>query len=146
MTDMRPCIAVYGDELGDADIDAILPSQQWRSGASDADLRAGYGARLEAQNGRMIMNTAIPIINLRHQLAESLSAKVRARRATKHFCAACRRGLPQHARTQPLSTCSHRDRGISAAEALAARALGISLDKQAVVFEMGSLLASLQNA
>ena len=56
-----------------------------------------------------------------------------------------RRGLQPLPAQQAPSDALPAIEAFHAAEALAARAIGISLDKQAVVFQMGSLLASLQN-
>jgi DNA polymerase III subunit delta' len=82
---------------------------------------------------------------IRHSLAEKLSLKA----AQPRYEAFLRRAparIAAFARTQPPGTVLPAIEAFHAAETLAARAIGISLDKQAVVFQMGSLLASLQNS
>ncbi len=81
---------------------------------------------------------------LRHKLAEELSLKAAQPRYEAFLryapvrIAAVARNLPTE-QVMPAINAFH------AAETLAARAIGISLDKSAVIFQMGSLLASLQN-
>jgi DNA polymerase-3 subunit delta' len=82
---------------------------------------------------------------IRHSLAEKLSLKA----AQPRYEAFLRRAparIAAFARTQPPANVMPAIEAFHAAETLAARAIGISLDKQAVVFQMGSLLASLQNS
>jgi DNA polymerase III subunit delta' len=82
---------------------------------------------------------------IRHSLAEKLSLKA----AQPRYEAFLRRAparIAAFARTQTPGTVLPAIEAFHAAETLAARAIGISLDKQAVVFQMGSLLASLQNS
>jgi DNA polymerase III subunit delta' len=81
---------------------------------------------------------------LRQQLAESLSLKA----AQPRYEAFLRRAparIAAHARQQSPSDALPAVEAFHAAETLASRAIGLTLDKQAVVFQMGSLLASLQN-
>jgi DNA polymerase III subunit delta' len=81
---------------------------------------------------------------IRHSLAEKLSLKA-AQPRYEAFLRRVPARIAAFARTQPPSTVMPAIEAFHAAETLAARAIGISLDKQAVVFQMGSLLASLQN-
>lgn len=81
---------------------------------------------------------------LRHQLAETLSLKA-AQLRYEAFLRRVPARIATFARTQPAAAVLPAVEAFHAAEELAARAIGLSLDKQAVVFQMGSLLASLQN-
>lgn len=81
---------------------------------------------------------------LRHKLAETLSLKA-AQPRYEAFLRYVPARIAEHARSMPSDSVLSAIDAFHAAETLAARAIGISLDKQAVVFQMGSLLASLQN-
>ena len=81
---------------------------------------------------------------IRHSLAEKLSLKA-AQPRYEAFLRRVPARIAAFARAQPPATVLPAIEAFHAAETLAARAIGISLDKQAVVFQMGSLLASLQN-
>ncbi len=80
---------------------------------------------------------------LRNGLAEKLSLKA----AQPRYEAFLRRApalIAEHTRTLNVA---HLNNGVAAWEAasgLAGRAIALSLDKQSVVFQMGSLLASIQ--
>jgi DNA polymerase III subunit delta' len=82
---------------------------------------------------------------IRHGLAEKLSLKA-AQPRYEAFLRRVPARIAAFARTQPPAAVLPAIEAFHAAETLAARAIGISLDKQAVVFQMGSLLASLQNS
>ena len=82
---------------------------------------------------------------IRHSLAEKLSLKA-AQPRYEAFLRRVPARIAAFARTQPPANVMPAIEAFHAAETLAARAIGISLDKQAVVFQMGSLLASLQNS
>ena len=81
---------------------------------------------------------------IRHSLAEKLSLKA-AQPRYEAFLRRVPARIAAFARTQPPASVMPAIEAFHAAETLAARAIGITLDKQAVVFQMGSLLASLQN-
>jgi DNA polymerase III subunit delta' len=80
---------------------------------------------------------------LRHQLAETLSLKA-AQPRYEAFLRRVPARIAAHARTQSPASALPSVEAFHAAEELAARAIGLTLDKAAVVFQMGSLLASLQ--
>ena len=82
---------------------------------------------------------------IRHSLAEKLSLKA-AQPRYEAFLRRVPARIAAFACTQPPANAMPAIEAFHAAETLAARAIGISLDKQAVVFQMGSLLASLQNS
>ena len=81
---------------------------------------------------------------LRQQLAEALSLKA-AQPRYEAFLRRVPARIAAHARQQAPGDALASVNAFHAAETLAARAIGLSLDKQAVVFQMGTLLASLQN-
>lgn len=81
---------------------------------------------------------------LRHKLAEMLSLKT-AQRRYEAFLRRVPARIADFARTQPPELVLPSIDAFHQAEKLAARSIGLSLDKQAVIFQMGSLLASLQN-
>lgn len=96
------------------------------------------------QSMDLIVAKGDPDNSVRSKLAESLSLKA----AQPRYEAFLRRAparIAAHARQQPPSEVLTSVEAFHAAETLAARAIGLTLDKQAVVFQMGSLLASLQN-
>jgi DNA polymerase III subunit delta' len=80
---------------------------------------------------------------LRHQLAETLSLKA-AQPRYEAFLRRVPARIAAHARQQAPQQALPAVEAFHAAEELAARAMGLTLDKQAVIFQMGSLLASLQ--
>jgi DNA polymerase III subunit delta' len=81
---------------------------------------------------------------LRHQLAETLSLKA-AQPRYEAFLRRVPARIAAEARNQSPASALPSVEAFHAAEELAARAIGLTLDKAAVVFQMGSLLASLQN-
>ena len=91
-----------------------------------------------------LVNNGDPSNAIRHSLAEKLSLKA-AQPRYEAFLRRVPARIAAFARTQPPAAVMPAIEAFHAAETLAARAIGISLDKQAVVFQMGSLLASLQN-
>jgi DNA polymerase III subunit delta' len=91
-----------------------------------------------------ILSNGDPNNKLRHQLAETLSLKA-AQTRYEAFLRRVPARIAAHARKQAPATALPSVEAFHAAEELASRAIGLSLDKQAVVFQMGSLLASLQN-
>jgi DNA polymerase III subunit delta' len=81
---------------------------------------------------------------LRHQLAEALSLKA-AQFRYEAFLRRVPGRIAAFARQQPPAEALPAIEAFHAAQELASRAMGLTLDKQAVVFQMGSLLASLQS-
>jgi DNA polymerase III subunit delta' len=80
---------------------------------------------------------------LRHQLAETLSLKS-AQERYEAFLRHVPARIATCTRDMPTSDVAIGIDAFHKADTLAARAIGLSLDKSAVVFEMGSLLASLR--
>jgi DNA polymerase III subunit delta' len=91
-----------------------------------------------------IISYGDPGNKLRHQLAETLSLKA-AQPRYEAFLRRVPTRIADHARLQAPQDVSAAISAYHAASELASRAVGLTLDKQAVVFQMGSLLASLQN-
>jgi DNA polymerase III subunit delta' len=79
---------------------------------------------------------------LRHQLAETLSLKA-AQERYEAFLRHVPARIAAFTREMAISDIASGVDAFHKADALAARAIGLSLDKSAVVFEMGSLLVSL---
>lgn len=118
-----------------------------RSGAGSPGQAMAFAgldlAEIEAAMDAILAN-GDPSNLLRHQLAETLSLKA-AQTRYEAFLRRVPARIAAHARQQHPAAVLPSVEAFHAAEELAARALGLSLDKQAVVFRMGSLLASLQN-
>jgi DNA polymerase-3 subunit delta' len=86
-----------------------------------------------------------PSNRLRHQLAEMLSLKA-AQQRYEAFLRRVPARIAAHARSQSPTEVLPSIEAFHAAEDLAARAIGLTLDRASVVFQMGSLLASLQKS
>ncbi len=139
--DMRAAIRQQAENMGDAEIDAILPASNGSPGQALRILGLDM-ADLEMKMGRII-ETGDRDNQLRHQLIETLNLKS----AQDRYEAFLRRvplKIAQHARTLQPAHAITAVEAFHSADILASRALGLTLDKQAVIFEMGSLLASLQ--
>jgi DNA polymerase-3 subunit delta' len=151
------CQMLRFEPLNDADMTSAL-----REAAPDASnddiailVKAGRGAPGQALDfmgldiGRLedsmtsIIHTGDRSNELRSALAEQLSLKA----AQSRYEAFLRRApaiIAENARMMDASAVLNATEAWSAASALASRAIALSLDKQSVVFQMGSLLASLQ--
>ena len=126
----------------------------------DADSRAGLAAvgggspgqaieflglelgQLEADLAAIIA-TGDPGNVIRIKLAGQLSLKS-AQRRYETFLRRAPQKIAEHARLQNALSVSPAITAWEAANLLAARAIGVTLEKQSVVFQMGSLLASMQ--
>jgi DNA polymerase III subunit delta' len=153
------CQLLRFDPLSVVEMQHVLADLLPEVGANERDLlaRSGGGspgqamefaglelAEIEAAMDALIAKGDIDNA-IRHGLAEKLSLKA----AQPRYEAFLRRAparIAAFARTQSPAAVLPAIEAFHAAETLAARAIGISLDKQAVVFQMGSLLASLQNS
>jgi DNA polymerase III subunit delta' len=92
-----------------------------------------------------IISSGDPTNMFRHQLADKLSLKA-AQPRYEAFLRRVPARIASYARQQPPATMLPAIEAFHAADELASRAIGLSLDKQSVVFQMGSLLALLQNS
>lgn len=151
------CQVLRFEPLGDADMATALRDAAPDASADDiaALVRAGKGAPGQAIDflgldlGKLedtmtsIIYTGDRSNALRSGLADQLALKA----AQPRYEAFLRRApavIAEHARAfNPTDAIQAAD-AWSAASALATRAISLSLDKQSVVFQMGSLLASLQ--
>jgi DNA polymerase-3 subunit delta' len=140
-TDMRRALRAADEELTEAEIDAILPASNGSPGQAMRILGLDM-ADLEGKIDRIIQ-TGDADNHLRHQLMESLGAKS-AQERYEAFLHRVPLKIAQYARTLQPANAAKAVEAFHSANTLTGRALGISLDKQAVIFEMGSLLASLQ--
>jgi DNA polymerase III subunit delta' len=152
------CQILRFDPLNDMQMHRVLAEMapELRENERTLLVRAGGGSPGQAMDfagldlseieGAMdnILSYGDPGNKLRHQLAETLSLKA-AQPRYEAFLRRVPARIAAHARQQAPANVLPAVEAFHAAEELAARAIGLSLDKQAVVFQMGSLLASLQN-
>ncbi|MEP7350379.1 MAG: DNA polymerase III subunit delta' [Sphingorhabdus sp.] len=151
------CQILRFEPLSDMDMAAALRESAPDAGAADiADLvRAGNGAPGQALDflgldlGTLedamtsIIKTGDATNELRSGLADQLALKA----AQARYEAFLRRApalIADTARQMDAAALLPATEAWQAASALASRAVALSLDKQSVVFQMGSLLASLQ--
>ena len=151
------CQMLRFEPLSDMDMVAALRDAAPDAGADDiaALVRAGKGAPGQAIDFlgldlEKLEDTMTSIIRtgdgsnaLRSGLADQLALKA----AQLRYEAFLRRApalIAENARTMEAVDVANAADAWSAASALATRAIALSLDKQSVVFQMGSLLASLQ--
>ena len=151
------CQMLRFEPLGDIDMATALRNAAPEASTGDIDtlVRTGNGAPGQAIDflgldlGKLedamtsIMRTGDPNNEIRSSLAEQLALKA----AQPRYEAFLRRApvlIAENARTMDATTVLNATEAWSAASALANRAVALSLDKQSVVFQMGSLLASLQ--
>jgi DNA polymerase III subunit delta' len=152
------CQILRFEPLDDAQMQSALSSAALDLQPSERDflIRAGAGspgqsldfaglnmAEIESAMDNII-NDGDPGNKLRHQLAEALALKA-AQPRYEAFLRRVPARIASYARLQAATNTLPAIEAFHAAEQLAARAIGLTLDKQAVVFQMGSLLASLQN-
>jgi DNA polymerase III subunit delta' len=139
--DMRKALLSDLDDLSEAEIDAILPIS---NGAPGQALRI-LGLELAALEQKIdqILQKGDQDNSIRSHLAEALNLKS-AQERYEVFLRRVPSRIAAHARGLPQSEVAPAIDAFHAADQLASRALALSLDKQAVIFEMGSLLASLQ--
>lgn len=138
---MAEALVAAAPELRDSELALLI-----RSGAGSPGQALDFaGLDLGEIEGAMdtIVNYGDAGSKLRHQLAETLSLKA-AQPRYEVFLRRVPARIASFARTQDAVDALPAINAFHAAEELAARAIGLSLDKQAVVFQMGSLLASLQ--
>jgi DNA polymerase III subunit delta' len=140
-TEMRRVLHQVEDGLSESDLGVILPVCNGAPGQALNILGLDM-ADLETKMNRLITGGDTDN-HIRHQLAETLSAKS-AQQRYEAFLRRAPSRICEHARTLAASETESAVEAFHAADALASRAIALSLDKQAVVFEMGSLLAGLQ--
>lgn len=151
------CQILRFEALGDADMTAVLQRAAPEANAAEIEalIRLGNGTPGQALDFlgldlkevedamTSILRTGDHDNGLRSSLAEKLALKA----AQPRYEAFLRRApalIADYARTLETSQVSSGVAAWEAASSLAGRAIALSLDKQSVVFQMGSLLASIQ--
>lgn len=140
-TDMAKAIEAAEPEANAADIAALV-----RAGAgSPGQALAFLGLDLAELEDAMIriIETGDPANQMRSELAEKLNLKA----AQPRYEAFLRRApalIAERARSLDAARVAPAIEAWQAASSLANRAVALTLDKQSVVFQMGSLLASLR--
>lgn len=140
---MRDVLAQKAPEISSDERELLIRS----GGGSPGQALEFAGLELAAieQAVDAILKTGDDTNALRHKLAEELSLKA-AQARYEAFLRYVPGRIAAFARSLPTDDVLPAIEAFHAAETLAARAIGISLDKSAVIFQMGSLLASLQNS
>lgn len=139
--ELRRALVQNDQSISVSEIDAVIGVSNGSPGQAEQFLGLDI-ANLEKQMDALI-GTGDPSNAIRHQLVEELSLKS-AQQRYEAFMRRVPRRIATHARALSAQTASPAIEAYQAAETLGIRALALSLDKQACVFEMGSLLASLQ--
>lgn len=140
-TDMAIALSKAAPDADAEDIAALVRAGQGSPGQAIDFLGLAMGNLENAMTS--IMHSGDRDNALRIALAEQLALKA----AQPRYEAFLRRApaiIAQSARTMDAAEVAHAADAWRAASALANRAVALSLDKQSVVFQMGSLLASLQ--
>jgi DNA polymerase-3 subunit delta' len=139
--DMATALRIAAPEASAGDIDALVRAGNGAPGQAIDFLGLDLGKLEDAMTS--IMRTGDRSNELRSALADQLALKA----AQPRYEAFLRRApalIAESARNMDVSAVLHSTEAWSKASALADRAIALSLDKQSVVFQMGSLLASLQ--
>ncbi|MCC5611764.1 hypothetical protein LC612_34780, partial [Nostoc sp. CHAB 5834] len=140
-SDMASALRIAAPEASAADIDALVKVGNGAPGQAIDFLGLDLG-KLEAAM-TSIISSGDRSNALRSGLAEQLALKA----AQPRYEAFLRRApamIAERARQMDAKTVANAADAWSAASSLANRAIALSLDKQSVVLQMGSLLASLQ--
>ena len=152
------CQLMRFDALSDADMRQALQQAlpQASSNEVDALVRSGRGLPGQAMTlagmdfgaiegiADEIVRSGDPTNKLRTKLAETLSVK-NAQASYEAFLRFVPVRIATIGRTLDAGTAIKAVDAFHEADRLAARAIGLTLDKQAVLLQMGNLLASLQN-
>lgn len=151
------CQILRFDPLDDADMAAALRAVEPDASAADiaALVKAGNGAPgqaidflgLEIEKLENAMTSIIATGDRNNALRSGLAEQLALKAAQARYEAFLRRAparIAEVARQSEAGSVLDATKAWSAANSLASRAIALSLDKQSVVFQMGSLLASLQ--
>jgi DNA polymerase III subunit delta' len=151
------CQILRFEPLGDAEMADALRRAAPDASASDIDtlVRMGKGAPgqsidflgLDLDRMEDVMTSIIRTGDRNNELRTSLADQLALKAAQPRYEAFLRRApalIAENARQMDSRTVFEATEAWSAASALANRAVALSLDKQSVVFQMSSLLASLQ--
>lgn len=139
--DMRQALLQALPQSSAADIDVLVRSGRGLPG--QAMMLSGMDFGVIEDIADEIVRSGDPANKLRHQLAEKLSVKA-AQASYEAFLRFVPVKIAAIGRTmEPASAMGAVD-AFHEADRLAARAIGLTLDKQAVLLQMGNLLAGLQ--
>lgn len=138
--DMRQALQQALPQTGSAEIDALVRSGRGLPGQAMMLAGMDFGA-IEAI-ADTIVSSGDPTNKLRHNLAETLSAK-NAQASYEAFLRFVPVRIAAAGRAMEPARALAAVNAFHEADRLAARAIGLTLDKQAVLLQMGSLLAGL---
>ncbi|MFZ1737838.1 DNA polymerase III subunit delta' [Sphingorhabdus sp.] len=138
---MTAILAEEAPELAGNALERLIASSNGSPGQAIAHAALDLAA-VEASMD-LIIDRAQPGHAETHKLADALSAKS-AQMRYEAFLRRVPSKIAEFSRSQPLPVAAAGAEAYHAAETLAARALALSLDKPAVVMQMGNLLASLR--
>lgn len=138
---MRQALLQALPQAGIAEIDALVRSGRGLPG--QAMTLAGMDFAAIEAIADDIVRSGDPTNKLRHKLAETLSVK-NAQASYEAFLRFVPVRVAAIARSMDAGTAIGAVGAFHEADRLAARAIGLTLDKQAVLLQMGNLLAGLQ--
>lgn len=151
------CQMLRFEPLNDADMISALREAAPEASSDDIAIlvKAGKGAPgqaidflgLDLEKLEDTMTSIILTGDRSNQLRSALAEQLSLKAAQSRYEAFLRRApalIAENARMMDVGAVLNATEAWSAASALASRAIALSLDKQSVVFQMGSLLASLQ--
>ncbi|MBA4306655.1 MAG: DNA polymerase III subunit delta' [Sphingopyxis sp.] len=138
---MTAALSDAASEIDPADLDALIRAGKGSPGQAIDFMGLDLGKLDNAMHA--IIQTGDPGNDLRVALAEQLSLKA-AQQRYEAFLRLAPSLIAERARRMDPANVLAATEVWTAASALANRAIALSLDKQSVIFQMGSLLASLQ--
>jgi DNA polymerase III subunit delta' len=138
---MTAALSDAASEIDPADLDALIRAGKGSPGQAIDFMGLDLGKLDNAMHA--IIQTGDPGNDLRVALAEQLSLKA-AQQRYEAFLRLAPSLIAERARRMDAANVLAATEVWTAASALANRAIALSLDKQSVIFQMGSLLASLQ--
>lgn len=138
---MTAALSDAASEIDPADLDALIRAGKGSPGQAIDFMGLDLGKLDNAMHA--IIQTGDPGNDLRVALAEQLSLKA-AQQRYEAFLRLAPSLIAERARWMDAANVLAATEVWTAASALANRAIALSLDKQSVIFQMGSLLASLQ--
>lgn len=139
--DMETVLADHLPEMTGHALERLIAAANGSPGQAIAHAALDLGAVEESME--RIISSAQPGHPETHKLCDALSAKS-AQMRYEAFLRRVPAKIAEFAREQPLATAAQAAEAYQAATTLAVRALALSLDKPAVVMQMGNLLASLR--
>jgi DNA polymerase-3 subunit delta' len=138
---MTAALSDAASEIDPADLDALIRAGKGSPGQAIDFMGLDLGKLDNAMHA--IIQTGDPGNDLRVALAEQLSLKA-AQQRYEAFLRLAPSLIAERARRMDAANVLAATEVWTAASALANRAIALSLDKQSVIFKMGSLLATLQ--